>query len=63
MTRISWDKFKVKNINKELRATTENSDQWDKIKEEIVRTEEKIDQEVYKLYGLMEGERGIVESF
>lgn len=48
-------------LNKELRTTTEDSDQWHKIKDEIVRTEQKIDQEVYKLYGLTEGEIRTIE--
>lgn len=36
-------------LNKELLNITENSDQWNKIKEKIARTDRKIDEEVYKL--------------
>lgn len=49
-------------LNKEFRETTENSDQWHKIKDEIVKTDKKIDNEVYKLYGLTVKEIRIVEE-
>ena len=34
---------------------------WQKIKDEITKTDKKIDEEVYKLYGLTEEEKKIVE--
>ncbi|MBI5222776.1 MAG: N-6 DNA methylase [Candidatus Magasanikbacteria bacterium] len=49
-------------LNKELKEVVENSDQWKKIKDEIVKTDKKIDEEVYKLYGLTEEEIGAVEQ-
>lgn len=39
-------------LNNELLNETENSDKWRKITEEIKKTDIKIDEEVYKLYGL-----------
>jgi type I restriction-modification system DNA methylase subunit len=49
-------------LNKKLREVAENSDQWQKIKDEITRTDKKIDEEVYKLYGLASEEIKIVEG-
>ncbi len=49
-------------LNKELRADAENSDTWQALKEEIERTDKKIDEEVYALYGLSEGEIRIVDG-
>lgn len=49
-------------LNKEVRGITENSDQWRKLKDEIVETDKKIDEEIYKLYGLKEEEIKIVEG-
>ena len=46
----------------ELKLASENSDQWQKLKDEIVKTDQKIDEEVYKLYGLTEEEIRVVES-
>ena len=46
----------------ELAGAIENSDQWQKIKDEITKTDKKIDQEVYKLYGLTEEEIAIIEK-
>jgi hypothetical protein len=54
------DKLLV-SLNK-LQEITENSDQWHKIKDEIAKTDKKIDAEVYKLYGLTEEEIKIVEG-
>ncbi|MCX6796690.1 MAG: N-6 DNA methylase, partial [Candidatus Falkowbacteria bacterium] len=53
---------KMLTLNKELRDITENSDQWQKQKDEIAKTNKKIDEEVYKLYGLTEEEVKIVEN-
>ncbi|MDP3043099.1 MAG: N-6 DNA methylase [bacterium] len=48
-------------LNKKLRQITENSDQWHKVKDEIAKTDKKIDEEVYRLYGLKEEEIKIIE--
>jgi hypothetical protein len=48
-------------LNKQLLKLSENSDQWHKIKDEIAKTDKKIDAEVYKLYGLTTEEIKIVE--
>lgn len=53
---------KVLEQNEELLNEVENSDKWRKIKEEIDMTDKKIDEEVYKLYGLMPEEIAIVEE-
>lgn len=49
-------------LNKELREIAENSDQWNSIKSEIEKTDKKIDEEVYKLYGLTPKEIKIIEK-
>ena len=49
-------------LYKKLYLTVENSDQWHKIKDEIAKTDKKIDEEVYKLYGLTKEEIKIVEA-
>ncbi len=53
---------KILSLNRKLREVAENSDQWYKIKDEIVKTDKKIDEEVYKLYGLTEEEKKIIEG-
>ena len=53
---------KMLNLNKELREISENSDQWHKVKDEIAKTDQKIDQEVYKLYNLTPKEIKIIEE-
>jgi len=53
---------KIISLNKELRQTPENTDKWDNLKSEIEKTDHKIDEEVYKLYGLDEDEIKIVEN-
>lgn len=53
---------KITSLNKELHQLSENSNDWLKLKEEIERTDKKIDEEVYKIYGLTEEEIKIVES-
>lgn len=50
------------NLNKELQATSENTDKWNRLKEKIERLDQKIDQEVYKLYGLTREEIKIIEQ-
>lgn len=54
---------KMLTLNKELRETTENSNQWHKIKNEIAKTDKKIDAEIYKLYGLTEENIKVVEGY
>ena len=49
----------LKNV---LFNTPENTNKWRKLKEEIERTDRKIDEEVYKLYGLTEEEIRVVEK-
>lgn len=53
---------KILDLNKELQKTPENSNKWNSIKSEIKKTDKKIDEEVYKLYGLTPGEIKIVEN-
>ena len=47
-------------LNEEIKSVAENSDQWHKIKDEIAKTDKRIDEEVYELYGLTEKEIKIV---
>jgi len=42
--------------------TQENASKWERLKSEIEKTDKKIDEEVYKLYGLAEAEIKIVEN-
>jgi len=49
-------------LKEDLRETAENSNQWQKIKNEIAKTDKKIDEEIYKLYGLMPEEIKIIEE-
>lgn len=49
-------------LNKELREITENSDKWQKLKEEIEKTDKLIDQKIYELYGLTEEEIKVVKK-
>ncbi len=53
---------KMLELNKKIQKTTENSNKWDSIKSEIEKTDKKIDEEVYKLYGLNKEEIKIVEG-
>ena len=53
---------KMLELNKELQKVTENSDKCNSIKSEIEKTDRKIDQEVYELYGLTKDEIKIVEE-
>lgn len=50
------------NLNKKLREVLENSNEWESIKNEIEKTNKKIDGEVYKLYDLGSEEIEIVEN-
>ncbi|NCS99866.1 hypothetical protein GW765_02695, partial [Candidatus Parcubacteria bacterium] len=49
-------------LNKEFRQIIENSDQWRKLKDEIIKIDKKIDEEVYKLYRLGEEDIRVVEE-
>jgi hypothetical protein len=53
---------KILKLNKELQKISENSNKWNSIKSEIEKTDKKIDEEVYKLYGLKPEEIKIVET-
>lgn len=53
---------KMLDLHKDLRDLDKNSNKWNSIREEIERTDKKIDEEVYKLYGLTPEEIKIVES-
>jgi type I restriction-modification system DNA methylase subunit len=53
---------KILQLNRELAETPENSNKWNSIKSEIEKTNKKIDEEVYKLYGLTPEEIEIVEK-
>ena len=59
-----FNKF-IKNmlgLNSELNKLEENSNEWESLKSEIEKTDKKIDEEVYKLYGLTPEEVKIVEG-
>jgi len=43
-------------------GTPENSNKWNSTKEEIEKADKLIDQKVYELYGLGEGEIKIIEN-
>lgn len=53
---------KMISLYKDLEKAIRNSDKWKYIESEIERTNKKIDEEVYKLYGLTEKEIEIVEQ-
>ncbi|PIP74589.1 MAG: hypothetical protein CO135_03790 [Candidatus Levybacteria bacterium CG_4_9_14_3_um_filter_35_16] len=53
---------KILKLNEESRTYKKDSNKWNSIKEEIERTDKKIDQEVYKLYDLTSEEIKIVEG-
>jgi len=53
---------KMISLNKELNEELENSNKWENTKSEIEKTDKKIDEEVYKLYGLNEEEIKIIEG-
>jgi len=47
-------------LNKEIKKTQKNSNKWNSIKSEIGKIDKKIDEEIYKLYGLTPEEIKIV---
>ncbi len=49
-------------LNKELHVVPPNTDKYEKIKREIEKLDEEIDQEIYKLYGLTDEEIKIIEA-
>ena len=49
-------------LTDQLHESIENSNEWERLKSEIAKTDKKIDEEVYKLYGLTPEEIKIVES-
>ena len=53
---------KIIDLNNKLRSNEEGSDNFNSIKAEIEKTDKKIDEEVYKLYGLAPEEIKIVEN-
>ena len=53
---------KMITLNKKLHETLENSNEWESIKSEIEKTDKKIDEEVYELYGLKSEEIEIIEN-
>lgn len=53
---------KMLDLQRQFHTIEENSNEWQKIKDEITKTDKKIDEEVYKLYGLTEEEIKVVEE-
>jgi adenine-specific DNA-methyltransferase len=53
---------KVTKCNADLHRTPADTDKWHAIKKEYKKLEEEIDQEIYNLYGLTEGDIKIIES-
>ena len=49
-------------LQKELREAPEHSEKWKRVKSDIEKTDLKIDEEVYKLYGLTREEVKVIES-
>lgn len=49
-------------LNKELQNTSANTDKYNLLKIEINQLDERIDQEIYKLYGLTEEEIKTIEQ-
>lgn len=53
---------KMLSLQKQLQKSQENSNEWQRLKHEIDLTDLKIDEEVYKLYGITEEERKIIDN-
>ena len=53
---------KMISLNRELHEALLHSNEWENIKSEIEKTDKKIDEEVYKLYGLTKEEIKIIED-
>ncbi|MCX6702664.1 MAG: hypothetical protein NTW60_02255, partial [Candidatus Wolfebacteria bacterium] len=54
---------KMFDLRKKFYNEEKNSGEWERLKSEIEKTDKKIDEEVYKLYGLTEEEIKIIEKF
>jgi len=52
----------ILNLSNELSKLSKDSNKWNSIKDEIEKTDKKIDQEVYKLYDLTPEEIAIIEG-
>lgn len=55
-------KPRIKQIKRINNETSEKSDKWYSLQSEIEKTDKKIDDEVYKLYGITEREKKIIEK-
>ena len=53
---------KMLELTQQIQATQENSNKWENIKSEIEKTDKKIDEEIYKLYGLTDEEIKVIED-
>ncbi|MEO0075676.1 MAG: TaqI-like C-terminal specificity domain-containing protein, partial [candidate division WOR-3 bacterium] len=53
---------KMLDLNKQIQNVSEKSDKWYSLKSEIEKTDNKIDEMVYKLYGITEKEKKIIEG-
>jgi len=53
---------KILDLNQKFKPVPENSNEWQRLKDEIAKVDKKIDQEVYKFYGLTPKEIEIVEE-
>jgi len=53
---------KIMKLKKDLKKLDANSNEWVRTKEEVEKTDKKIDEEVYKLYGLTPEQIAIVEG-
>lgn len=54
---------KIIELNKEIKSEPNKSDKWYKIREKIEKTDEIINQKVYKIYNLTQEEIKIIENF
>lgn len=61
-TKLVFFVDKIMYLRKSINSSTENSEKWKSVKSEIEKADRKIDEEVYKLYGLNEEEINIVEN-
>jgi len=53
---------KMRNLNKELQKTSENTDKWYSLKKETEQTDRIIDERIYELYEVTEEERRIING-
>ncbi len=59
---LSESAEKILDLQKQLHATEVSSNEWERLKSDIEKTDKKIDEVVYKLYGLTPEEIKIVEQ-